>query len=79
MAHASADDPPAVLLFTRAEKAPVKGEPQADPTHSPVLGLMLQARLDGLEVPCEVRHPLDGRESVTLTERILQSFASQSP
>jgi hypothetical protein len=79
MAHASADDPPAILLFTKAEKTPVKGEPQADPTHSPVLGLMLKDRLDALGVPCEVRHPFDGKPPVTLTELLLQSFNPSAP
>lgn len=79
MSYASADDPPAILLFTKAEKTPMKGEPQADPTHSPVLGLMLRDRLDGLGVPCEVRHPFDGRPPVTLTELLLQSFSPSAP
>lgn len=79
MAHASADDPPVVLLFTKADRAPAKGEPQRDPTHSPVLGLMLKARLDALGVPCELRHPFDGRESATLTELLLRSFAPSAP
>jgi len=79
MAHASADDPPANLLFTKAEMTPVKGEPQADPTHSPLLGLMLKERLDALGVPCEVRHPFDGKPPVTLTELLLQSFTPSAP
>jgi acetyl esterase/lipase len=74
MAHASADDPPAFLIFEKADKPPVKGEAQTDPTHSPVLGLMLEARLETLGVECEIRHPFDGKASITLTERILQSF-----
>ena len=79
MAHASADDPPAFLIFEKADKPPVKGEPQTDPTHSPVLGLMFRARLETLGVPCEVRHPFDGKDPVTLTERILQSFNPSHP
>lgn len=79
MAHASADDPPAILLFTKAEKTPAKGEPQADPTHSPVLGLMLKERLDALGVPCEVRHPSDGKAPFTLTKLLLQSFNPSAP
>lgn len=79
MAHAGADDPPAILLFTKADKAPVKGEPQSDPTHSPVLGLMLKDRLDTLGAPCEVRHPFDGKNAATLTELLLRSFAPSAP
>lgn len=79
LAHASADDPPAVLLFTKADKVPVKGEPQTDPTHSPVLGLMLKERLDSLGVSCEVRHPFDGKNAVTLTERLLEFIQSPEP
>jgi len=42
MSHASADDPFAFVLTTKEDKPPVKGKPQKDPTHSAVLGLMLQ-------------------------------------
>lgn len=77
MAHASADDPPAILLFSKADKPPVKGEPQSDPTHSPLLGLMLKARLDALDVPCEVRYPGDGTgEKGNVTQSLIDSFES---
>ncbi len=76
MAHASADDPPAYLIFTRAEKPPVKGQTQADPTHSPVLGLMLKDRLDGLGVSCEISHPLDGKDHANLTRRLIDKLSS---
>jgi hypothetical protein len=33
-------------LTTKEDKPPVKGEPQKDPTHSAVLGLMLQDALN---------------------------------
>lgn len=59
MSHAGADDPPAIILTTKEDKPPVKGEPQKDPAHSAVLGLMLQSVLEPLGVKCEVRHPLD--------------------
>lgn len=75
MAHASADDPPAILLFTKADKPPVKGEPQTDPTHSAVLGLMLQARLDEVGVACEIRYPGDGiAEPADLTRVLIDSL-----
>lgn len=71
MSHASADDPPAYII-AKADKPPVKGEPQADPSHSAVLGLMLQATLQPLGVECEVHHPLDGRPEVTLQDLLTQ-------
>ncbi|MCB1206468.1 MAG: alpha/beta hydrolase fold domain-containing protein [Verrucomicrobiae bacterium] len=71
MANASADDPPAFLVFTKAEKPPVKGEHQGDPTHSPVLGLMLKERLDAFGVPCEIRYPFDGNPSEADLTRLL--------
>lgn len=79
MAHASSDDPPAFLVFTRADKPPVKGEPQTDPTHSPVLGLMLQDRLAPLGVTCEIHHPLDGGEPTSLQELLLRHLRSPPP
>lgn len=65
ISHASADDPPATLITTKEDKPPVKGEPQADPTHSAVLGLMLQDTLALLSAPCEVQHPFDGKPMTT--------------
>ncbi len=76
MAHASADDPPAFLVFTKADKPPAKGEEQADPTHSAVLGLMLQDALKPLGVKCEVRHPLDGRPQISLQELLLHQMTA---
>jgi len=72
MFHASADDPFAVLLTTKEYKPPVKGEPQQDPTHSAVLGLMLQNTLTPLGVKCEVRHPFDGKPKTTMQEVLLR-------
>ncbi len=71
IAHASADDPP-VYIIAKADKPPVKGEPQTDPTHSAVLGLMLQETLRPLGVKCEVHHPLDGQPQVTLQDLLLR-------
>ena len=79
MSHASADDPPAVLLTTKEDKPPVKGEPQKDPTHSAVLGLMLQDTLEPLGVKCEVRHPLDGKPETTMQEVLMQHLTSSKP
>ncbi|HRQ88661.1 MAG TPA: hypothetical protein PLA50_07675, partial [Bacteroidia bacterium] len=64
------------LLFAKADKPPVKGEPQTDPTHSAVLGLMLQDTLAPLGVTCEVRHPLDGKEPLSLQDLLIETFNS---
>jgi acetyl esterase/lipase len=74
MSHASADDPPAILITTKEDKPPVKGEPQKDPTHSAVLGLMLQDALMPLGVKCEVRHPFDGKSTTTMQEVLLMEL-----
>lgn len=79
MSHASSDDPFAVLLTTKEDKPPVKGEPQKDPTHSAVLGLMLQDTLTPLGVKCEVRHPLDGKPETTMQEVLMQHLTSSKP
>jgi acetyl esterase/lipase len=79
MSHASADDPPSVILTTKEDKLPVKGEPQKDPTHSAVLGLMLQDTLKPLGVKCEVRHPLDGKPETTMQEVLMQHLTSFKP
>lgn len=76
MAHASGDDPPAFLLFTKADKPPAKGETQIDPTHSAVLGLMLKERLDALGVACEARYPGDGRAGdADLTRELIATLS----
>lgn len=58
--HASADDPPAFVICPKQDKPPVKGEPQTDPSHSAVLGLMLKESLGALGVKCELRYQNDG-------------------
>lgn len=60
IAHASADDPPAFVHCAKQDKPPVKGEPQTDPTHTAVLGLMLRDTLAPLGVKCELRYQNDG-------------------
>jgi len=56
--HVSKDDPPMILLFT-GDKKVVKGEPQADPTHSPLLGKMLQEKAEPLGVKVVVSYPAE--------------------
>lgn len=80
LAQASADDPPAFLFFPRQDKPPVKGEPQTDPTHRAVLGLMLQERLESLGVSCVVRYPGDGLPGESsLQQPLIRSLTSAKP
>lgn len=78
MAHASADDPP-VYMLGKADKPPVKGEPQTDPSHSIVLGMMLQDTLGPLGVTCELHHPLDGKPQPTMQDLLLQHLITPKP
>jgi hypothetical protein len=57
LGHASADDPPVFLDYPSQDKPPVKGEPQKDPTHSAVLGLLLKEKLDPLGVEARLSYP----------------------
>ena len=44
-AHAGPGDPPVFLDYPAQDKPPVKGEVQKDPTHTAVLGLLLEEKL----------------------------------
>ncbi len=44
-AHVGPGDPPVFLFYPAQDKPPVRGEPQTDPTHSAVLGLLLEEKL----------------------------------
>ena len=44
-AHVGPGDPPVFLDYPAQDKAPVKGEAQTDPTHTAVLGLLLEEKL----------------------------------
>ena len=44
-AHVGSGDPPVFLNYPAQDKPPVKGEAQTDPTHSAVLGLLLEEKL----------------------------------
>lgn len=59
--QASKDAPPIFLEFPNQDKPPVPGEPQTDPNHSAVSGLMLEKKLRSLGVPVELRYRGDGR------------------
>ena len=44
-AHVGPGDPPVFLNYASQDKPPVKGEEQTDPTHTAVLGLLLEEKL----------------------------------
>jgi hypothetical protein len=56
--HISRDDPPMILLYN-GDKKVVKGEPQTDPTHSPLLGKMLEEKAKPLGVKVVVSYPAE--------------------
>ena len=58
---ASRDDPPVFMEFPTQDKPPVPGEPQTDPNHSAVSGLMLQRKLESVGVKVELRYRGDGK------------------
>ena len=45
IAHAGPGDPPVFLDYPAQDKPPVKGEEQKDPTHTALLGLLLEEKL----------------------------------
>ncbi len=45
LTHVTKDDPPVFLEYPSQKKPPVKGEPQDDPTHSALLGMILLEKL----------------------------------
>lgn len=50
MSHVSKDDPPIAMFYGGAK--PVKGDKPRDPTHSAILGLMLEEKLKAAGVEC---------------------------
>ncbi|SIO41333.1 Acetyl esterase/lipase [Singulisphaera sp. GP187] len=55
--HASAGDPPLYLDYPAQDKPAKVGEEQRDPTHSAVLGLMLQEKLKQEGVETHLKYP----------------------
>ncbi len=74
IAHASADDPPSYIIYTKDDKPPVKGQSQTDPSHSVLHALMLQEALQPLGVPCAVHYPQDGKPATTMQDLLLQQL-----
>src|SRR5207245_7519606 len=48
--HVTPDDPPIFMEYPSQKKPPVKGEPQDDPTHSALLGMILLEKLEAAKV-----------------------------
>lgn len=57
LSHVTHDDPPVFLNYPAQDKPPVKGEEQKDPTHSALLGLILQEKLDAEGVESHLAYP----------------------
>ena len=55
--HVTKDDPPVFMEFPSQKKPPVKGEPQDDPTHSALLGLILEEKLKEVNIECIIVYP----------------------
>ena len=76
MEHASADDPPLWLTYSQKQLA-VKGEAQADPTHSALFGLMLEEKLKPLGVKMILTYPAKPTGPFrTATDYFIATFAS---
>ncbi len=57
LSHVSRDDPPVFLNYPKQDKPPVKGEAQADPTHTALLGLILEEKLKAEGVESHLVYP----------------------
>lgn len=57
LSHVSKDDPPVFMEYPSQTKPPVKGEAQADPTHSALLGMILEEKLKAVGVECVLVYP----------------------
>lgn len=57
LSHVTRDDPPVFLNYPAQDKPPVKGEEQKDPTHSALLGLILEEKLKAEGVEGHLAYP----------------------
>jgi acetyl esterase/lipase len=55
--HVTKDDPPVFMEYPSQKKPPVKGENQDDPTHSALLGMILEEKLKAVGVECVLVYP----------------------
>ena len=75
----SSDDPPVFMEFPRPDKPPVPGEPQTDPTHSAVSGLMLQRQLREVGAKAELRYRGDDHAGPANIQEFLIGFLRAPP
>ena len=71
---ASSDDPPVFMEFPAQDRPPVPGEPQTDPTHSAVSGLMLERKLHSVGVRVNLRYKADGRTGLANVQEFLTQW-----
>lgn len=57
LTHVNAGDPPIFMEFPSQKVPPVKGEKQADPTHSALLGLILMEKLNDAKIEGIIVYP----------------------
>jgi acetyl esterase/lipase len=57
LSHVTHDDPPVFLNYPSQDKPPVKGEEQKDPTHSALLGMILEEKLQAEGVEGHLAYP----------------------
>lgn len=57
LSHVTRDDPPIFLNYPAQDRPPVKGEEQKDPTHSALLGLILEEKLQAEGVESHLAYP----------------------
>jgi acetyl esterase/lipase len=79
-AHAGPGDPPVFLDYPAQDKPPVKGEDQKDPTHTAVLGLLLEEKLkaEGDEVHLVYPGHKDG-EYASRTDFLIAKLKRSKP
>jgi acetyl esterase/lipase len=79
-AHVGPGDPPVFLYYPSQDKPPVKGEDQKDPTHTAVLGLLLEEKLkaEGDEVHLVYQGRQDA-EYTGMTDFLIKKLKGSKP
>lgn len=57
LAHVTPDDPCVFMEYPTQKVRPVKGEAQADPTHSALMGIILEEKLKAANIECVLVYP----------------------
>jgi acetyl esterase/lipase len=71
MTHVTKDDPPVFMEYPGQKKPPVKGESQDDPTHSALLGMILEEKLNAAKVECVLVYPGNAHEKYKVSADFL--------